>query len=235
MGLVSVQGRYFLQFQDFSVYANFRVAPFTKLVEEFPVMALSAPHQGRQQIAFSAGILAHHQVYNLLVRIANHLLAAFGREGTGALGIQQTQEVVDFRDGSHRTAGVVAGGFLLDGNDGAETGDFLHLGLFQDAHKVFGIGGKGVHIAPLSFGINSVERQRTLAAAAQARNHHEFPAGNVYAYILQVVGPRTPDLYEFPLCHRLQRYEKSRFVHQKGRFRVRGTKKSPAPKGPDPS
>ena len=221
VGFVTVQGVHLLQFTDFPVYADLRVAALAQLVEQLPVMALAAAHQRRKQVALAALILAHDQVYNLLVRVAHHLLAAFGGEGAGTLGIQQAQEVIDFRNGPHRGTGVVAGGFLLYGNDGAEAGDFFHLRLLQDAHEMLGIGGEGVHVAALALGINRIKRQRTLAAAAEACHHHEFPAGNIHAYVLQVVGPRTPYLDKFPLFHRLQRYEKSRLVHQKGQFRVR--------------
>ena len=207
VGLVTVQGLYFLQFQDFAIYAHFGIAAPAQLVQEFAVVALSAPDERSQQIALAAGVAAHHQVYNLLVRVAHHLLPAFGGEGPGALGVQQAQEVVDFRNGAHGASGVVAGGFLLYGDDGGEAGDFFHFRLLQDAHEVLGVGGEGVHVAALTFGIDGVERQRALAAAAKPRNHNEFPSGNGYVNVLQVVGPCTPDLDILLLSHRLQRYE----------------------------
>ena len=207
VGLVAVQGLHFLQFQDFSVDAHLGVAAAAQLVQELAVMALSAPDERGQQVALAARIPAHHQVYNLLIRVTHHLLSAFGGEGAGTLGIQQAQEVVDFRDSAHSASGVVARGFLLYGDDGGEAGDFFHLRLFQDAHEVLGIGGEGIHVAALAFGINGVERKRALAAAAEARDHYEFPSGNGYVNVLQVVRPRTPDLDILLLRHRIQRYE----------------------------
>ena len=207
MGFVAVQSMHFLQFQHLSIYAHLSIATPSQLVEKLAVMALSAPYQRSQQVAFAAGIAAHHQVYNLFIRVAYHLLAAFGREGAGALGIQQTQEVVDFRDGAHRTAGVVAGGFLLYGNDGAKAGDFFYFGLLQYAHEVLGVGGKGIHVTPLTLCIQGVKSQGALAAATEARDHYKFPAGNGHVNVLQVVGPRSVNLDILLFRHRLQRYE----------------------------
>ena len=207
VGLVSVQCRNALQLKDFSVYTHFRVAAFAHLVEEFPVVTFSAPDNRREKVAFAAAVLAHDEVHDLGVRVADHFPAAFRGIGPGAFGIQQAQEVVDFRDGAHRGTGVVAGGFLLDGNDGAQAGNFLYLRLFQDAHEVLGIGGQGIHIAALALCVDGVKGQRTFSRPAEPGYHHKFPPGDGYIHVFEVVGPGAPHLYVLFLCHRPQRYE----------------------------
>ena len=82
VNLVSVQSVYFLQGLDFSVYAHLCIATAAKLIKQFPVMALSASDKRRKQVAFAAGILCHNEVDYLLIRVTDHLLAAFGGYGT---------------------------------------------------------------------------------------------------------------------------------------------------------
>ena len=206
MGLIAVKGHLRNNVLDFSINANLRVAAFTELFKQFPVVTLSTPDQRREEVAFAAGVVAHHQIHNLGVVVPDHFQAGFRRYGAGALGIQQAQEVIHLRDGAHRGTGIVAGCLLLNGNDWAEAGDFLHFRLFQYAHEVLGIGGKGVHVTALALCIYGVKSQRAFAAAAESGYHHKLPPGNIHIDILQVIGPCAAYLDEI-LGHRLQRYE----------------------------
>ena len=58
---------------------------------------------------------------------------------------------------------------------------------------MLGVGGKRVHVAPLSLGIERIESQRGFAAAGKARHHDELPARDVHADALEVVGPGAAD------------------------------------------
>ena len=203
MGLVSVERCDLLQLDNFSVYADFGISAPAHLVEELTVMAFPAADNGREQVALATAVLFHDQVHDAGIGVTDHLPACFRRIGTGALCIQEAQEVVDFRNGPHRGTGVVSGGFLLDGDDGTQAGNFLHLRFFQDAHKMLGIGGEGVHITALPLGIDGVEGQGTFSASAEAGHHYEFPPRNAHGNILQVVGPSASYRYVFLLFHRL--------------------------------
>ena len=195
MRLVTVQGVHLLQVLQLPVDADLGVTAPAHLLKEFPVMTLSAAHQGREQVALFPLILRKDEVHNLLIRVADHFPAAFRRVSPRTLGVQQAQKVVDFRNGAHRAAGIAAGGFLLDGNDGAQAGNLFHLRLFQDAHEMLGVGGQGVHVAALTLRINGIEGKGAFTASAQPRHHHEFPARNIHADVLQVVGPGAPHPY----------------------------------------
>ena len=76
MRLVAVQGRYFLQGEDFPVDADLGEAPLAELLEQFPVVALAAADERGEQIAFPAPVRGHDEVRDLRVRIADHLLPA---------------------------------------------------------------------------------------------------------------------------------------------------------------
>ena len=203
MRLVAVQGLYALQFEDFPVDADLRVAALPELVEQLPVMALAAPHERCQQIALAVPVRSEDQVHDLTVGVAHHFLAGLRRDGARTLRVQQTEEVVDLRDGTYGGAGVVPGGLLLDGNDRAQAADLLHLGLLEDAHEVLGVRRQGVHVPPLAFGVDRIERQRGLSAAGKARHDDELPAGEVHVDVLQIVRLRAPYLYEFLRLHRI--------------------------------
>ena len=196
-----------LQFLYFSVYANLRVTALAHLVKELTVMAFSAPYQRGQKITLAACILGKDKVHNLGVCVSHHFAARFRGKCTRTFGVQKAQEIIYFRNGSNRASGIVPGGLLLYGNDWAKACYLLHLRLFQNAHEVLGIGAQCIHVAALPLGIDSIESQRTFAAAAETGHNHKFPPGDIYAYVLQVVSPRPPHLYVLLLCHRLQRYK----------------------------
>ena len=155
--LVAVECVDLLEGKDLAVDPHFGVASAAKPVEELAVVAFAATHQGREQKAFATLVGLHDKVDNLLVGVADHLLPRFGGVGPCPFGVEEPQEVVDFSDGADRGAGVAPGGLLLNRDNRGKAADFLHLGLFQHAHEVLGVGGEGVHIAALAFGIQGVE------------------------------------------------------------------------------
>ena len=167
-------------------------------------MALAASHQRSEQQAFAALVVRHYQIHYLLVGVAHHLLAAYGRVCGGGAGVEETQEVGDFSNGSDGGPGVVAGGFLFYGDDGAEALYAFYLGLVEDPHKVLGVGREGVQIAALAFGVDGVECQGALAAAADARNYRKRAARDIHVHVLQVMGIGATYLYILPFVHRIR-------------------------------
>ena len=213
MDLVAVQGLNLVEFPDLPVDPHLDIAPAAELVEEFAVMALAAPHERSEEVAFPPEVFLHDQVHDLFVGVADHLPPGSGRIGPRSLRIQKPQEIIDFRDGPDRGAGVVAGCFLLDGDDRAETVDVLHLGLLEDAHEMLRIGGQRVHIAPLPLRMDRIEGQGGLAAAGQSRHHHELVPRDVDVDIFQVVGFCAAHLDVFS-CHGSANLRKKRVTLQ---------------------
>ena len=159
VGYIPVQGFYFGKMADLPVDAHLRVSLAAQRVEKLAVMALAPSHQGSEQQAFPACIFLDYKVHYLLVRIADKFLPRDRRIGRGRPGVEQAEEIRNLGYGAHGTPGVVAGGLLLYGDDGAEALDAFHLRLVQDAHEMFGIGRQRIHVTPLAFGIYGVESQ----------------------------------------------------------------------------
>ena len=161
------------------------------LFEEFLVMPLAASDHRRQPIyGLSFEVLAD-KVYNLVIAVFHHLFTCRRGIGIGGTCEQQTHEIVDFGDGADRAARVLVRGLLLDGDDGAQAGDVLHLRPFDGADEVPGIGRQGVHVPVFSFGVDGVEGQRRLAAAAESGDDGQGVVRDAYFHIAQVMGARA--------------------------------------------
>src|SRR5205085_3775087 len=95
--------------------------------------------------------------------------------------------VVDFGDRRDRRARVAAGGLLLDRNGRREAVDMLDVRLLHHLQELARIGGEALDVTALAFGIDGVEREARLARAAEAGDHRQAFAGDVYVYALEVV------------------------------------------------
>ena len=200
MRLVAVEGVNRRQLLDLPVDADLRVAAAAHLLKQLTVVSFAAPYQGRQQYAFAAGKLRENQVNYLRVGVTDHLVAADRRICGRSLGVQQTQEIVYLGNGAHGRARIGRCGLLFDGYYRAEPVDAFHVGLFKYAHEMLGIGGEGVHVAPLALGINGIECQGTLAAPAQASDNHILAPRDINVYSFKVVRPCTSYLDNL-FCH----------------------------------
>ena len=160
MGLVTVQSSDFIKLTELTIYTDLRISTLTHLLEQLLVMALTAPYQRSEQVAFTACVVLHDQGDDLLVCISDHRFACLRRVRCRRTGIEKSQEVIDFRDRAHCRTRVVTGGLLLYGNDRTESCNRLYLRLFQYAHEVLGICGQRVHVAPLTLSVYGIECQR---------------------------------------------------------------------------
>src|SRR5574340_173513 len=121
------------------------------------------------------------------------MLATLETEGPADAREEQPEVVVDLGDRPDRGAGIVARAFLFDGDRRRQPFDGVHVGLAHLFEKLPGIGGQGLDIAPLPFGIDRVEGQRGFARAAQARHDDQLVPRNLDIEILQVVLTRPFD------------------------------------------
>ena len=124
--------------------------------------------------------------------VAPHLAAALPAKRAADLREQQPQIVVGLGGGadgrSARSAGVLAG----HGDGGRNAVDPLGLGLFQSLQKLPRVGGKALDVAALPFGIEGVEREAALAAAAEAAEDDQLAMRDVEVDRLQVMNPNAP-------------------------------------------
>ena len=100
--------------------------------------------------------LIHHLIHTL----RGYLLAAYRAVRYAQPCIEQSQIVIDFRDGTHSGSGVLGCGLLVDGDGRAEPFNGLHIRLVHLTQKLSGIGRQRFHIASLPFRIKRVKSQR---------------------------------------------------------------------------
>ena len=106
---------------------------------------------------------------------------------------EHAEEVIHLRERADGAAGRAAPSPLLDRHRWGEPLDPLEEGLWHLANKLPGVGREALDIPPLALGIERVEGQRRLAAAAGAAAHSHGVAGNVGIDIFQVMKRRAAD------------------------------------------
>ena len=112
--------------------------------------------------------------------------------------IQESQIVVNLRNCPDRRAWIFRGGFLIDCNGRRQSFDLVHIRLADTVEELSGIGGERLDIAALPFGVEGIERQRTLAAAADTGDDYKGVFGYFKVDIFQIVFTRTEN---FDLIH----------------------------------
>jgi hypothetical protein len=122
------------------------------------------------------------------------LLAADGAVWCAHPGPEETEVVVDLRHRAHGGAGVLAGGLLIDGDGGGKSVDIVHVRLLHLAQEHPGIGGEGLHVPPLSLGVDGVEGQGGFPGPGKAGHHHQLVPGDLHVHIFQVVLSRALDI-----------------------------------------
>ena len=200
--LVAVEAHAGRDLADLAVDAGVDVALSGQRLEELPVVALAAlDHRGHERDAPPVEA-PEDEVGDLVVGVVDHLLARDGRIGPRGTRVEQTQEIVDLRDGAHGRAGVLVGGLLLDGHHGAQPRDLIDVGALHRPHELPRVGRERLHVAALPLGIDRVEGQRGLARAREARDDHQFAARDLQIDVLEVVHPRS--VYLDRIFHRVR-------------------------------
>ena len=208
--LVLVQLDGLAQIIEGAVHPAADIARLAGVLQQLLVGALLPPHHRGHDL--DAGGLGQREdlVDDLVDGLLHDLLAALGAVGRAHPGPQEAQVVVDLGHRTHRGAGVFRGGLLVDGDGGGESVDVVHIGLLHLPQKHPGIGGEGLHIPPLSLGVDGVKGQGGLAAAREAGEHHQLVPGDIHIDVFQVVFPCAFDknMVEHSICFSFVRCEK---------------------------
>ena len=114
-----------------AVHPAAHIAGAAGVLKDLGVLALLAPDH-RSHHLDTGGLRQRQDLVNDLVDgLLLDLLAADGTVGGAHPCPQQTQVVVDLRDGAHGGAGVFGGGFLVNGDGGRKAVDVVHIGLLH--------------------------------------------------------------------------------------------------------
>ena len=131
MLFVLVHGNFFAQLVHAAVHPDPYIAGAPCSLQFLGVLALPTPDDGRQQLEPGTLRQLQHLIHNLSHRLLLDFSAADGTVRDTNPGIQQTQIIVNLRNGAHRGAGVLGGGFLVDGNGRGQTIDAVHVRFFH--------------------------------------------------------------------------------------------------------
>jgi hypothetical protein len=112
----------------------------------------------------------------------------------GGPGEEKLYIIGDLGHGAHRRAGGAHRVLAVDGDGRRHRLDAVHPGAVHAVQELACIGREGLHVAPLPLGVEGVEGQRRLAAAADPRDHGETVEGQVQVEVLQVVLAGTANL-----------------------------------------
>ena len=185
--LVLVQLDLLREIVDAPVHADADVALLLGVGQHlFVHTLLTAHHRGEHHEAGALGEgldLVDDLIHGLLL----DLLTAHGAVRGAHAGVEQTEVIVDLGDGTHRGAGVLGGGLLVDGDGGGQPFYEVYVGLVHLPQKHTGVGGQGLHETAVALGVDRVEGQGGLTRARESRHDHQLVPGDLYVDILQVV------------------------------------------------
>ena len=185
--LALVETKVVFEIDQFAIDAGAGEAVLDELFHLFFELAFAAANDGGHDHDAVFGAKREDALHDLVGRLAGDGLAAIGAVGNADGGIEQAQVVVDFGDGADGGAGTAAGGFLLNGDGGAEAVDGVDVGALHLVEELARVGGESFDVAALTFGVDGVESKGRLARTTQSGNHSQGVAGDLDVDVLQVV------------------------------------------------
>ena len=181
------------QIDHLAVDAGADIAGPSHLQQFFPIFPLPPTHDRGQDLELHAFRQRGNRIDHLLDGLRRDFLSTLKTVGTPDAGKEETEIVVNLRDGADGGSGVMAGALLLDGDGRRQAFDGIDIRLPHLFEELPGIGGERLDVPPLPFRIDGVECQRRLAGPAQAGDHHELVARNFDVDVLEVMLPRALD------------------------------------------
>ena len=106
----------FIQIIHVSVNFHAGITTAAGGIQLFLLGALSLPHHRCQHLKFGAFFQFEHRIHHFVHSLLADHPPAHRAVGHAHAGVQKTQIIIDFGHSAHGRAGVVAGGFLVDGN-----------------------------------------------------------------------------------------------------------------------
>ena len=177
----------FFQQLDLAVHPHARKALAANAVEDLFMGALAPAHHRCQHQKLRTLFKSHDRVHHLVDRLATDQPAADRTMRFADSCVEQTQIVVDLRHGADCRPRIAVGRFLVDGDRRRKPLDILHVRFFHLAEELSRVRGKTLHVAPLSFRIDRIERQRGLARPGKSRQHDHLVARDRDIQMLQIV------------------------------------------------
>ncbi len=191
--LLLLQTDLVLQGDDLAVHPGPDEALLPGVLQDLLVLPLLAPDHGGQDLELGALGPGEDRVQDLVDALLLDLPAALGAVGDPDPGVEETVIIVDLRNRAHRGPGVAVGALLLDGDGRGQALDVVDVGLVHAPQELTGVGGQGLHVAPLSLREDRVEGQGALAGAGEPGDDDQLVPGKFDVYVLQIVFPSALD------------------------------------------
>jgi len=157
-----IQLRGIRDFDEIAVYDRADETLFARRVEQLPELSFAAAHERRENFDLGSFGPGEDGVGYLSGALAFYRASAVRAVGRPRPGVEQSEVVVDLRDGPDRRPRIVPGGLLLDGNGGRQPLDGVDVRLLHEAEELTRVCGQRFHVPTLAFRIYSIERERGL-------------------------------------------------------------------------
>ena len=195
MRLRLVESRRGFQLRDLAVETGANKTFPAQLFDDVAEFALLFMDDRGEYLDGRAFLCGQDAINHLLHRPAAQGLAGYGMMGLPQMSKEEAQEVVDFRGGGNRGAGIAPGGALLDGDGGRKALDEIDVGLFHLLQVLPRVGGETFDVAALALGVERIEGERRFAGAADAGEDDELVARQRERDVLEIVlaCPADPD------------------------------------------
>jgi len=174
-----------------SPFAQGAIAPSANSSQLLLELPFPAPDDGREDVDALVLRIEHDHVADALERLTGDFLAAVGTVRDADVREEEAQVIVDLRDGPNGRARVGPCRLLLDRDGRRQSIDEIDVRLLHLLEELPRVRGERLDVAPLTFGVDRVERERRLAGPGQARDDDELLSWEVDVDILEVVDARA--------------------------------------------
>ena len=185
---IAVEGLKFGWFDPLPVDPQQGESLFLGPAGDFGVETLATPDErGQKAEVFGGAELGADPFNDVRGSLSDRRLAGVGIVLDAELGVEQTEELIEFGDGGDGGLPAPAGGALLNRHGGRKARDGIDVRLLHLLDKLAGIGVQAVEIAALALREEQVEGEGGFAGTREAGDHDHFIPGNGDIQILEVV------------------------------------------------
>lgn len=160
---ILVQGHLLFDIVDFAIHPYPGITLPPHLIEQVLILPFSSPDHRSQNLKPGSVRESEDLIHDLFHALPGNGLATDVAVRFAYPGVKETEVVVDLGHSAHGGTRIFGGPFLIDGYGWREATYVIHIRLFHLAQKLTGIGGEGLHVSPLTFGIDGIESQGGLA------------------------------------------------------------------------
>ena len=128
-----------IELAHFSVYTNARKAFSPEIFKQLGILTLATQNNGSKHESTASLSGLEDLVGNLVSSLTLNHTTALRTMRNADTGIQKTQVIIDFRNGSNGRTGISTGGLLIDGNRRRKAVNGIKVGLIHLTQKLASI------------------------------------------------------------------------------------------------